>query len=363
MNQTLRPARSVSPGRILRRELDARGWTQKDLAEIMGRPPQTIAEIVQGTKRITPETALQLADAFGTSANFWTNLETNYRLQLATKSHDDKHIARKSRLYGLAPVSELIKRGWLDRAESLDALEESVCAFLGIAHAGETPPLAVNFRHATERGPETSARIAWLKRVEQLAMAQDIGRFDAEGLREAIPDIVSCAASASGVSVVLPLLLRRGVHVVIVPHLQKTYIDGAAFYLPDGQPVIALTLRYDRIDAFWFTLLHELAHILAGHVGIYMDDFDNGDTKTTDEEQANRQARDWLIDSHAFDAFVKQTQPLFTKAAIVQFAMSQGRHPGIVLGRLQHEGLVEYKQHRSLLTKVKPLLEARIDTA
>jgi addiction module HigA family antidote len=74
MNQALVPARVPPPGRILMRELEARGWTQRDLAEIMGRPIQTINEIIQAKKQITPETSLELAEAFGTSAEFWTNL-------------------------------------------------------------------------------------------------------------------------------------------------------------------------------------------------------------------------------------------------------------------------------------------------
>ena len=74
MNQQLKPARVFPPGRVLSEELEARGWTQKDLADIMGRPAQTINEIVRGSKQITPETAIELSEAFGTSAEFWTNL-------------------------------------------------------------------------------------------------------------------------------------------------------------------------------------------------------------------------------------------------------------------------------------------------
>lgn len=80
MSESLGPARIVLPGRIMKRELVARGWTQKNLAEIIGRPEQAISEIIQGRKRITPETALQLSEAFGTSPEFWINLETKYRL-------------------------------------------------------------------------------------------------------------------------------------------------------------------------------------------------------------------------------------------------------------------------------------------
>lgn len=90
MSQSLRPARVVSLGRILSRELEARSWTQKDLAEIIGRPIQTINEIIQGTKQVSPATALELANAFNTSPEFWMNLEANYRLHLARKERDEQ---------------------------------------------------------------------------------------------------------------------------------------------------------------------------------------------------------------------------------------------------------------------------------
>ena len=132
MGVDLVPARVTPPGRVIRRELDARGWTQKDLAEITGRPEQAISQIVRGHKQITPETALQLAAAFGTSADLWLNLETNYRIHQARKELDQSGIARKSLLYSLTPVAELIRRGWIQASDSLEDLEREVCDFLGI---------------------------------------------------------------------------------------------------------------------------------------------------------------------------------------------------------------------------------------
>ncbi len=82
MSEALRPARAVAPGRIVKQELEARGWSQKDLAAVLGRPEQAVSEIVNGVKQITPETALELAQAFGTSPELWMNLEANYREEL-----------------------------------------------------------------------------------------------------------------------------------------------------------------------------------------------------------------------------------------------------------------------------------------
>jgi HTH-type transcriptional regulator/antitoxin HigA len=126
-------ARVPTPGKILNRESEARGWTQKGLAEIINRPVQTINEIIRGNKQITSETAIELSQALGTSPDFWTNLEAKYRLHLASKNNKEQDIARKSYLYTIAPISELIKRGWIQSTNSIDELEKQVCNFFGIS--------------------------------------------------------------------------------------------------------------------------------------------------------------------------------------------------------------------------------------
>ena len=353
-DNTLTPARAISPGRILKRELDARGWTQKDLAEITKRPPQTINEIIKGTKQITPETARELSAALGTTAEFWINLETNYRLNLAKKKQKESEIKRRSRLYTLAPIPELIKRQWIKATESLDELEQSVCQFLGIKSPLDTPQFSVNFRHSQILEPEHNAKIAWCKRVEQVVTQQTVGKFQLDKLTESIPNILSYAEREEDVAHVPQMLINLGVHFAIVPHLNKTYLDGAAFYM-GNHPVVALTLRHNRIDCFWFSLMHELGHIVAGHRGVYLDNLDKLE-QNSEEEEANKLARNWLIDEQAFNSFVRQTKPKFSKKAITNFAQAQNRHPGIILGRLQHEDLVPYRNLRVLLTKVKPFL-------
>jgi HTH-type transcriptional regulator / antitoxin HigA len=350
MSQQLVPARVPPPGRILSRELEARGWTQKDLAEITGRPSQTINEIIQAKKQITPETALELGEAFGTSAEFWTNLETKYRLHQARKDKQEREIARKSYLYSLAPIAELIKRGWLEASDDLEKLEKRVCDFFGISAIEEPPKLGINFRCAQERNPEEIAQFAWAKQVENLAKQQSVGHFDRKQLKAAIPNILACAERPEDVAQVPELLRSLGIHFVIVPHLSKTYLDGAAFYLAK-HPVVALTLRYDRIDSFWFTLMHELGHLVAGHQGSYLDDLSN--LALNDKEaEANQLAANWLIDPLALQEFVVKHQPRLSRRAIEHFAQSQNRHPGIILGRLHNDQLIPHKNLRALLVKV-----------
>ena len=145
-----------------------------------------------------------------------------------------------------------------------------------------------------------------------------------------------------------------GVHFIIVKHLNKTYLDGTAFYFRN-HPVVALTLRHNRIDCFWFSLMHELGHIIAGHQGIYLDNLENLEVNS-EEEEANKLACNWLIDEKALNSFIVQTKSKFSKKAIINFAHDHNKHPGIILGRLQHEGLVPYNNLRMLLVKIKPFL-------
>ncbi len=264
MTITRRPARVVSPGQVISKELEARGWTQRDLAAIMRRPYQAINEIIKGSKQITPDTARELAKTFGTSMEFWMNLEANYRLFLATQEDKEKEIERRSRIYTIAPVAEMVKRGWIQGSDNTDELESQVCTFLGIRSPSETPAISARLRISENRGPQDAAKVAWSKRVEHLARQQPVGRYDLDYLKENIPQILALMGTAEDSAKVPDTLRNLGVHFLIVPHLPQTYLDGAALMV-DKHPVIAATLRYDRIDWFWFTVLHEIAHIVLGH--------------------------------------------------------------------------------------------------
>ncbi len=362
MDEKALPAIPIPPGEIISHELDARGWTQKDLAEITGRPEPAISEIINAKKQITPETAIQLAEAFGTSPELWTNLEMTYQLVLSRDKKREKDIARKSILYGLAPVGELLRRGWLNPTKSVAKLEKEVCSYLGVESPRQKPSLEASFRCSRGRQPNMNSLICWVNRVRRLAAEQNTSSFNRAKLERAIPGIVELSERVEDVEKVPEVLRSLGVHFLIVPRLQKTYLDGAAFHI-NGKPVVALTLKYDRIDSFWFTLMHELAHVVNGPKVLYLDDL-SARTKDGEEIRANEVASDWLIDGDEYRSFVKHTRPYFYRQKIVDFARTQRRHPGIVLGRLQNDKHVPYSHLRdALLEKVGDHLERWIDAA
>jgi len=194
-----------------------------------------------------------------------------------------------------------------------------------------------------------------------------VGPWRGEHLELLVRELSDHMRLVEDVALVPSTLARWGVRLVFLRHLTKTYLDGAAFWLEEG-PVVALTLRYDRIDSFWFTLMHELAHLVEGRTEAYLDQLEDGGADDTAEpapvdpyeESANDLASRWLLAPEAFSDFVTRTEPRFSRVSIEAFAASQGRHPGIVLGRLQREGLVPYRNLRGLLVKVSPALVERI---
>jgi HTH-type transcriptional regulator/antitoxin HigA len=353
-----RAARVVAPGKIMIRELEARGWTQRDLAEIMGRPYQAINEIITGTKQITPDTARELARAFGTSIDFWINLETNYRLHLAEKDNKEKEISRRSKLYSIAPVREMIKRSWIKRTSDLDELENEICDFLSIASPGDPIQIPFNLRSSEAHEPEVNAQYAWIKRVEHLAEAQKVKDFDYERFCNSIGVILSFSKDERLLTKLPNEFANLGIHFLIVQHLPRTYIDGAAL-VGGSNPIIALTLRYDRIDSFWFTLSHELAHLYLKHEGVVLDNTEEGKGSRTgkEEKDANELARDWLIDDKKLTWFIEEVRPHFSRIAIERFAEENNRSTGIILGQLQYKGVVGYQHLRTLLNRVSPYLD------
>lgn len=365
MSRELIPARVSPPGRIIKKEIKARGWTQKDLAIVMGRPVQAINEIIKGNKRITPETAVELGAAFGTSPRFWSNLETNYRLWLVENNKEASDIVKRSKLYSLLPVREMQKRNWLKESSTVEELEASVNELLGINYLEEETPLPVNFRCSPGKKPDIPSKLAWVKRVEYLALQRGVSHFKAEKLLANLSEILSLSERVESIRTIPEILGKYGVKFVIVPHLPKTYIDGAAFFLEDS-PVVALSLRYDRIDSFWFNLCHEISHIIYGHGQSFLDVnlFENEAGERVlpkEEEEANKQAANWLVDPEAYLGFLRRVKPFFSRRNIIEFAQTQHRHPGIILGRLQREGYVPYANLRSLLKKVSPCLQNFID--
>src|SRR5258708_12223267 len=122
------PAEVFSPGEQLKDFLEGKGWSQTDLAEILGRPVRLVNEIIAGKRAITPETAQGLGAAFDMSPVFWMRMEAEYQVS-RERSHNSEPVARRARIYAKVPLKEMIPRGWIEHTPDLDALERAFSTF------------------------------------------------------------------------------------------------------------------------------------------------------------------------------------------------------------------------------------------
>ena len=181
----------IPPGEILAEELEARGMTQKELAARLGRPAQAINEIIKAKKAITPETAIGLERVLGIDAQFWTNLESNYRMTLA-RLQEQAMLADNTQWLKDYPIREMIKRGWIEAGRDKASRLEALMGFLGVAVVEPRAfQKAVGFRmtEAAQRRASPGALAVWLRKGELDAQGVTTGDYDEKVFAEALTEI------------------------------------------------------------------------------------------------------------------------------------------------------------------------------
>lgn len=355
------PVGVFPPGNLIREELQERGWTQEVLAEILDTSPRLVSEVISGKRAITPATANALGEAFGTGPIFWMNLESAYRVQLSREPRVET-VARRAKLYSMAPIREMIRRHWIEEASSIAVLEERVMKFFRISSLDQTPQLFPhNASKSTPYESTTPAQRAWLFRARSLAEASSASPYT--GRHDFLNQLRTLAGDREEARRVPRLLSDAGIRLVLVEALPSSKIDGAAFWLNANAPVVALSLRYDRIDAFWHHLVHELRHIINKDAPVIDVDMGPGgqsheasEKMPEFERRAHREAADFLVPRAQLDNFIARVHPLYSKQKIRGFAATVGVHPGIVVGQLQNSEKITYAHNREMLEKIRDVL-------
>jgi HTH-type transcriptional regulator / antitoxin HigA len=352
------PAEVFPPGEFIREELEARGWTQGDLAQIMDRPLRLINELIAGKKQITPETARGLSKAFGDGDPlYWMNLDAAYRLR-QLEPDEDESVDRRAKLYSLFPVRELMKRKWIEPSKNLDVIEHRVCRFFRIKNLDEQPVFA-HAAKAVQYDERTALQWAWLYRAKELAEGTHSAPYSEGKLRDVLAKLRSLLMAPEEIRQVPHILAEAGVRLVIVEFLPGAKIDGATFWLNDI-PVIALSIRFDRVDNFWFVLRHEIEHVLNrdGLVTIDIELVERLQRKETlppEEVRANVAAAEFLVPRSELDGFITRVRPLYSEQRILLFAKRIGVHPGLVIGQLQFRDEVPYTHFHKHLVKIREI--------
>ncbi len=357
------PAEVFPPGDFLNEELEARGWTQSDLASILDRPVRLVNEIIAGKRGITPETATGLAEAFGTTPDVWLSLEATWQLSKVRPKMNT--VSRRASLYSKAPIKEMTRRQWITDSSDVDVLENQVLNFFGIEHLDEELTFAPHAaRKSTPyRQPGLPGQAAWLCRARQLANGLQVGSFSEDRFQQALQKLKLLMRSPEEARHVPRILAEAGVRFLVIEPLAGNKVDGVTFWLDKHSPVIALSLRYDRIDWFWFTIGHECGHISQRNgladlqpvvdADIVGEQQNADEDKPESEKRADSFASDFLIPSDRLQNFIDRTGPIYFKGKIIGFAATLGVHPGIVVGQLQHRGEIGFSANRDTLVHIR----------
>lgn len=359
------PAEAFPPGEILNDELDERGWTQREFADLTGLAPRLISEIIAGKRSLTPEAAIRFSAALGTSAQFWMNLDTAYRLyELRRTDSAPVSIAREARLREVFPVRELLRRGWVKSSDDLNILEARLLRFYGQQTIDDERVFACAARRTDETKSATLLQEAWLYRVKQVAEGIHVGPYSEAALREALGTLAALRSAPEEARHVPRILTECGIRYAIVEPIPGSKIDGVCFWLGEAQdmPVIGMSMRIDRIDNFWFVLRHEIEHVLRGDgrqeaiVDTELcDPAEKAPDDRPEEIAANRAAADFCVPTAELDDFLARVGPAVPEERIIFFAERLGIHPGLAVGQIQWR-LKRYNFLRKFLVRMREIV-------
>jgi HTH-type transcriptional regulator/antitoxin HigA len=331
------------PGVHIKEEMEERGWSQRDLAFILGCSEQVINPILNGKRGISSEMAKALGEAFDVPPEFFANLQQAY--DLAQARTPDISVAVRRNMQSKYPVREMIRRGWVEQTDA-PMLEAQLARFFEVNSANDVPYMAHTARKSRyEQREIPPAQLAWLFRVRQIAKSISVRRYSEKALRNAAGEMQAILYSPDEARHVPRILSECGVRFVIVEKLPHADIDGVAFWLDEQSPVIGISTRRDKVDNFWFVVRHEIEHILQEHgreSAVEMIDVElegekagTGSSIPEEERVANTAAADFCVPKDKLDNFMRRKHPFYYEKDVIAFAGTIGRHPGLVVGQMQ----------------------------
>jgi addiction module HigA family antidote len=335
------PDYAVPPGHTLQETIDALGIDQRELAARTGLSAKHVNQVIKGVAPITQDTAIRLERVTGVPARLWNNLEVNFQEQktrLAERQNLEGDLAWLSTI----PTKELIRRGVIEATSDQICMLETVLAFFGVASVevwkeGWSMP-QFSFRKSLTFEGKIGAMATWLRLGELEAQKIECRPFDKIAFRAALDQIRKLTVMEPDVFVprMNELCAQSGVAVSLVPEIPGAPVSGAAKWLTPQKAMVCLNLRGKSNDRFWFTFFHEAGHILNDSKKETYIDVDYKDDPR--EHNANHFAATLLIPA----AYNEELPRLRSYQAVTAFANKISIAAGIVVGRLQREGIIKY---------------------
>lgn len=350
--------RAIHPGRFLQDELEEIGLSAESLAVRIGRPVKAIKRVLQGRAPITRPLARDLADATETQSSLWLKLQESYD-EAIERLGADLSVQEDVALLGMIPWRDFQKAGWVQNVGTdIERVGELRTHFdVETLSDIESSQHAAAFRITQKTKFDPWALAAWLQQGEWQVVernwetqAEQSARFDSALFEQSLAEIRGLTVEPDFWPRMRSYCAKAGVHLELVPHVPKSGANGVTRWMDDGRPLIQLSLFRGMADVFWFTFFHEAAHVLREHRRNIYINLDRVPREDDAEREADDFARDFLIPPDHWQPYWDKVP--CSRASINRLAKDVGVHPGVVVGRLQHESRIPYSTHNELRAKL-----------
>lgn len=337
---------ATPPGATIKEQLNDRGMSQKEFAARMDMSEKHISRLINGDVQLTPETAVKLEMVLGVPAKFWNNLEAIYREKII-KAEAESAMDADVEIAKQFPYSEMAKLGWVPETRKAKEKVINLRRYFEVVELsllGSVQITRIACRRLAITEKSDLALMAWAQEAKIRARSIQTAPINIKRLISAMSELRKMTAlkPKEFCPKIKKCLADCGIALVFLPHLKGSFLQGASF-MDGNKIVVGLTARGKYADKFWFSLFHELAHIVLGHVG------QPNEISEEDEKAADKWSGDTLIISEAFEAFRKDRD--YSERSVLQFAKEQEIAPGIVVGRMQMEGMIQYNMLNNLKEK------------
>lgn len=345
-------------GEFLADEIDERGWSQGEFAEILGRPAQFVSEIIAGKKEITRESAAQIGAALGTSAEMWLNLQDSYLLWRQSQDKESRRnldaVRMRARVREMAPVSLLKKRGFISSDDPAEQVEE-ILRLYEMKTFDDDPQFAFAARRSNVEAEVSTIQTAWVACVRRVARDLRVAPYTSDPFRALAHALSPRARDPREFAAFQSDFADVGVRLVYVESFPGSKLDGCSFMV-GRSPVIGISGRGKRLDKVLFTLLHEVAHVLLEHVssdgGVIVDDL-------SVDGQGMEQDADDLAAELAISGPLPTVPARPTRSWLNAEADALNVHPLTLVGRLQK---LERLSWNTTLVKGAPSVTEYLET-
>lgn len=358
-NIELKKSLLTCPGDTIQEHIDHIGMSQTELAERLGRSVTKLNELIKGKAAITKETATKLEYVLGISANFWLNLERQYQDELLDIEQME-HLELCKEWTEKFPLPILKSIGIIPKTRNKSEIADSLLKFFRVASPKQWSDIYVGsslaFKIELKYTAEPEAISVWLRLGELQAKHINTAAFDKKEIRNSLDLIqkLSYNHPANWLDELQKIFASCGVGLVYTPCIAKAPIYGASRWIKNNTlPLIQITDRHKDYNSFWFTLYHELAHILYhGKKEIFIDGLESIEPDRVKENEADAFAARMLLSEKERNELFSYAS--FDRSLVLHLAQKFKKHPGIIVAQVQRKYNYLYKnvQLNSLKEKV-----------